>query len=328
MELDLTVTQLTRVKDITIPDIFNRRIKTGIKRIDSLFDEGLLPGSAATLTAKAGCGKTTFMLQVLEGLSKNGYKVGYFSGEESIYQLAYTATRVNAKEVPIANLTDIDDISEQMKNLDVVIIDSFQALTTKTKMNSRQLEKYAVQHLTQVAKATECSVIFIMHLTKSGDLKGGTIVPHTVDANLKIDRVTDVDDDGARVIYFEKNRFGPLNELECIIGRHGYDFDAKVIREEDEPVKAKSKAQRKREEQDLLLTHMKSNGSITIQDAARLAENNVSRAYTLLRELVTLGQASKHGRGESGFWTSTETSGIDVEDTGATVLRFAAESNK
>ena len=231
-------------------------------------------------------------------------------------------------EVPIANLTDIDEISEQMKNLDVVIIDSFQALTTKTKMNSRQLEKYAVQHLTQVAKETECSVVFIMHLTKSGDLKGGTIVPHTVDANLKIDRVTDVDDEGARVIYFEKNRFGPLNELECIIGRNGYDFDAKVIREEDEPVKAKSKAQRKRDAQELLLRHAESNGSINIQDAAKLLENNVSRAYTLLRELVTLGQVSKHGRGDAGFWIAATGARSMSSDNGDTVLRFAAESNK
>jgi replicative DNA helicase len=328
MELDLTVTKLTRVKDITIPDIFNRRIKTGIKTIDALFDEGILPGSAATLTAKAGCGKTTFMLQLLEGLSKNGYKVGYFSGEESIYQLAYTATRVNAKEVPIANLTDIDDISEQMKELDVVIIDSFQALTTKTKMNSRQLEKYAVQHLTQVAKATECSVMFIMHLTKSGDLKGGTIVPHTVDANLKIDRVADVDDDGARVIYFEKNRFGPLNELECIIGRNGYDFDAKVIREEDEPVKAKSKAQRKLDDHNRLIGHMRENGSITIPTAAKLVDNNVSRAYSLLRELVTLDQAEKHGRGQGGYWTAAEADWHANERNETTVLRFAAESTK
>ena len=86
MSLDFNATGLQRVRDIKIPDIFNRRLTTGISKIDALFNEGILPGSAMTLTAQAGCGKTTFMLQMLQGLDKNGYKVGYFSGEESIYQ--------------------------------------------------------------------------------------------------------------------------------------------------------------------------------------------------------------------------------------------------
>ena len=66
MDLDLTTTKLTRVCDITIPDIFNRRLKTGITKIDALFDEGILPGSALTLTAKAGCGKCHGPNEVIE----------------------------------------------------------------------------------------------------------------------------------------------------------------------------------------------------------------------------------------------------------------------
>ena len=203
MELGIDNTKLTKVSDIKIPDIFNRRLKSGINKIDVLFDEGILPGSAMTLTAKAGCGKTTFMLQVLNGLTKNGYKVGYFSGEESIYQLAFTANRINATQVSIANETDIDTICAYMEQLDLIVVDSFQALTSKKKLNSRALEKYAVQTLTKHAKKTECTIVFIMHLTKSGDLKGSTIVPHTVDANLKIDRVADVDE----IIYSTKVGF-------------------------------------------------------------------------------------------------------------------------
>lgn len=303
MDLELSTTKLTRVCDITIPDIFNRRIKTGIAKIDTLFDEGLLPGSALTLTARAGCGKTTFMLQLLNGMNANGYKTGYFSGEESIYQLAYTANRVKATDVSIANMTDIEDICAYMEELDFIVIDSFQALTTKTKMNSRQLEKHAVQSLTKRAKETECTVVFIMHLTKSGDLKGGTIVPHTVDANLKIDRVDDVDNDGARVIFFEKNRFGPLNELETVIGAHGYDFDAEIIRTEESTTKAPSKADRKRDDINKLIAAMENGNSINIGQAAKLLEDNVNRAYNLLRELVTVGKADKTGRGADGVWS-------------------------
>ena len=315
MDLNLDTTKLTRVCDIKVPDIFNRRLKTGISKIDTLFDEGILPGGALTLTAKAGCGKTTFMLQLLNGMTKNGYKVGYFSGEESIYQLAFTANRINATQVSIANETDIDTICAYMEQLDLIVVDSFQALTSKKKLNSRALEKYAVQTLTKHAKKTECTIVFIMHLTKSGDLKGSTIVPHTVDANLKIDRVADVDDEGARVIYFEKNRFGPLNELECIIGRNGYDFDAQVVREE-EPTKAPSKKDRKKQEYDLLLEKLSNTPGATISELSSVLEFNYNKTYSRLRELIAMDKVSKTGRGADASYN------INEHDN---VLPFAAE---
>ena len=313
MELGINNTKLTKVSSIKIPDIFTRRLKSGINKLDVLFDEGILPGSAMTLTAKAGCGKTTFMLQVLDGLTKNGYTTGYFSGEESIYQLAYTANRVGATDVSIANETDIDAIAAYMKELDLIVIDSFQALTTKTKMNSRALEKYAVQTLTRVAKETECTVVFIMHLTKSGDLKGGTIVPHTVDANVKIDRVTDVDDEGARVIYFEKNRFGPLNELECIIGRTGYDFDAQVVREEE--TKAPSKKDRKKEDYNKIIDEIASHKGqpASILGISAALEGNYNKAYSRTRDLIAMGKVEKTGRGNRASYYLIEDNTVEFK---------------
>ena len=298
MQLDYNTTGLQKVSEITIPDIFNRRLKTGINKVDELFEEGLLPGSALTLTAQAGCGKTTFMLQMLEGLAKNGYNVGYLSGEESVYQLAYTAKRVGVTQVAIGNETNIDTIKQYMNDLDVVVIDSFQALTASTKMNAKQLEKHAVQTLTKHAKDTECAIVFIMHLTKSGDLKGGTIVPHTVDANLKITRVSDSDNDDDRCIFFEKNRFGPLNELECVIGRGGYDFDAHVVREDDTNKKAASKSSRKQDDISKILEL----SEITLKNVTEKLEDNFLRAQMLLRELTTTGRLEKFGRGAEARW--------------------------
>lgn len=305
MDLQLTTTKLTKVKDIKVPDIFNRRLKTGIDKIDELFDQGILPGSASTLTARAGCGKTTFMLQLLEGLSVNGYSVGYLSGEESVYQLAYTAKRVGATNVPVANCTDIDQIKLMMRDLDVLVVDSFQALTSKQKMNSRQLEKHAVQTLTRHAKVTECAVVFIMHLTKSGDLKGGTIVPHTVDVNIKIDRIADADDDAARVVYFDKNRFGPLNELECMIERSGFNFQSEVVRTDDTSNnKVASKRSRKTADYDQIVSSMAS-GAMDIKQIATLMDGDPSRAYTRLRDLCTCGRVQKTGRGDTARWSLT-----------------------
>lgn len=308
MDIGIETTKLTKVSNITIPDIFNRRMRTGINKIDVLFDNGILPGSALTLTAQAGCGKTTFMLQLLDGLAKNGYAAGYFSGEESIYQLAFTANRIQTTEVQIANETDIDVIKTHMRDLDLVVVDSFQALTSKKKMNTRQLEKHAVQELTKAAKETECTVVFIMHLTKSGDLKGSTIVPHTVDANLKIERIAGADDEGARVIFFEKNRFGPLNELETIIGRKGYDFNAEVVKDDDKKgsvAKAAPKKKRKEEEKEKLMDFIVKNSGGGMGDLAPLLNNDVTRTQYVLRELVNTRRLEKYGRGAYANWYLT-----------------------
>ena len=299
MQLDYTTTQFNTVKDIKIPSIFYTRYKTGISVIDELFGDGILPGSSITMCASAGCGKTTLLLQVLEGLSRNGYEVAYASGEENTYQLAFTCNRINVKNVKIANMTDVDELADQMKNFDVMVIDSFQALTTKTKMNTREIERYAVSKLTRVAKDTECTVFFIMHLTKDGKLKGSTIVPHTVDVNMNIEIDGDISDD-CRKIFFSKNRFGPLNELNMFIGANGYDFQTPVVVEPSEQ-KAKSKKTRKAEEIEKVLS-IKEPPVITAQRVMKELDIDYMRAYNLLRELTLNGKLVKFGKGQDATY--------------------------
>lgn len=302
LDIGLQTTKLKRVNDIKIPDIFNRRLKTGISSVDSMFDAGILPGGTMTITAQAGCGKTTLMLQILEGLAKNGYKVGYCSGEESVYQLAFTCKRIGVQRVEIANITDIQEISRLTADYDFLIVDSFQALTTQTKMNMRQKEIFAVQTLVRKAKENECTLGFIMHLTKDGKLKGSTVVPHTVDACLNIEHIDDVNDDGARRIFFSKNRFGPCNELEVILGPRGYDFTSKIVRDDDSTNKAPSKRDRKKLQVEALTNIFEDGKWHQIGDLAKVTDDDVSRATFLLREMTTLGKIEKYGRGANAYW--------------------------
>jgi len=54
MNLNLEKSNFVKVSDITVPDIFNRRMKTNVETLDEIFGQGILPGSSFTLTAKAG----------------------------------------------------------------------------------------------------------------------------------------------------------------------------------------------------------------------------------------------------------------------------------
>jgi len=301
MNLGFKQTELRPVNEIVVPDIFYRRMTTGINVIDNdLLQEGFLPGSSMTITAQAGCGKTTFMVQLLDGLAKNGYKVGYCSGEENVYQLTFTCKRIGATSLSIANLSDIDELAALTKNLDFLVVDSFQATTTKKKMNSMAKERYAVQQLVKAGQKNECCVCFVMHLTKAGKLKGSTVVPHTVDANLNIAPNPDVDDE-ARTIWFSKNRFGPTNSVDLFMTARGFDMSAKII--VDNEKKHVGKANKK---EHIKTEIIKTGKSVTVKELVE--KYNVSDVYvnTALRELTTEGKLNKIGRGPTAKWVAKE----------------------
>jgi len=296
MKLGIAPTKFTAVKDIEIPDIFFNRLKSGVQDFDKLFGEGLLPGAAITLTAQAGCGKTTFALQLLEHLSQAGYETAYASGEENQYQLAFTCKRLNVRSVKIANITDIDTIADAMDDNDIIVVDSFQALTTKTKMNSRALEQYAVSTLCNKAKDTECVLIFIMHLTKSGQLKGSTLVPHSVDVNMMISHDLERDDDTTRIISVSKNRFGQAIDVQAILGAKGFHIGTKVTSGR----KAKSKKDRRASlKRDILQLDPP---AITEQRIMSTFNLTKGQTYVVLKQLVDEKKLRKYGRGSGAVW--------------------------
>ncbi len=299
MKLGIAQTKFTKVKDIVIPDIFYNRMKSGVADFDKLFGDGLLPGSSITLTAQAGCGKTTFALQLLEHLDQAGYDVAYASGEENQYQLAFTCQRLNVRGVSIANITDVDTIAKAMENNDVVVVDSFQALTVETKMNSRALEQYAVSTLCNKAKDSECVLIFVMHLTKSGQLKGTTLVPHSVDVNMMISHDLDKDDDTTRIISVSKNRFGQTIDVEAILGHKGFHIGEKVTTGK----KAKSKKDRKADLKKQILALDPPN--ITEHLIMNTFQLTKGQTYLVLTALVKDKLLKKYGRGARAVWKKT-----------------------
>lgn len=301
MNIKLANTPFVQIKDVTIPDIYFRRMKCGIEKIDAMFGDGILPGASITVTARAGLGKTTLVLQMLEGLNKNGYRVGYCSSEESIAQLAMACKRLKVHNVSVCNESDVDTISKHMDNLDVIVVDSFQGLSKGNK-KGRDLEKYCIEKLVVRAKETECAVILICHNTKSGLIKGSSLIIHAVDVNISIAGVKDAEAN-ARVIRFDKNRFGPAIDLECFIEYSGYDFDSEVEHYDDDS--KPTKAVRKNDQRKKLLDIIKDK-TVNIADVCKALAVDATRASFLLRELTTEGIVLKDGRGAEAEYKLVE----------------------
>ena len=293
MILDYEKSELTRVSDIKIPDVFFRRMRTKSAVLDRLFGgEGILPGMAFTIAAGAGTGKTTLMLQACEALSKQGYNAGYISGEESSVMLAYTCKRLKLTELRVCHETNIDHICEMMKDLDFVVIDSFASLVDSDGHRPKHAD--AISKIVSAAKETECAVGVILHFTKAGNYKGSTDIPHAVDCNIMLE--VDKDADNLRHIFTTKNRYGCVFDGNLTFGHNGYDLD-KMAESEYKTEKATGK----KNKMDLILT-LKEPPHITV--ARVVKELGVADAYArqMLYKLSASGKLVKFGSGESAVW--------------------------
>ena len=290
----------TRACDIKIPEIYSRRFLSGKEDLDDIFGgAGFMPNLTFTLAAAPGTGKTSMLLQILELLEQSNKKTAYISGEENVEQLAFTSNRLGVSSVPLANLTDIDDICDAIiqNSFDFVVLDSLPAISSRKKMNKKQLEEYITTKIIQTAKEHEVVIGTILHFTKAGTYKGSTLLPHSVDCNIIMTR--NKDDHNLRDIDVTKNRFGSAGQAIFEMTPRGFTFEAV---ESAEPA---DKASKKTSKAEIILESLTS--PMTMQQIVQ--QTGVSGAYltTLMRDLVMQGKAKKEGRGaEATFVRSQE----------------------
>jgi DNA repair protein RadA/Sms len=298
MDLGLSKNTFTKVTDIDIPDIYYKRMKTGVGRVDSAFGNGFLPGSIFTVTGSPGAGKTTYLLQVLELLARQGYNVAYASGEECVEMMACNCKRIGVKNVLISNETDIDELIKVTKEYDFLVIDSFASTTSDIK-SSRQHEKYVVQELCKAAKKNQCTIGLILHISKSGTYKGGTIIPHSVDVVVHLHReMFDGQPDNYISCSVTKNRFGPTSENTLFLTNNGYDWTYEPKPTDSSTQVALPKSQRKDNDMSELLKDKQ----MTLQKAVVRLNCTSDRATYILRQLTITGKFSKTGRGQQAVY--------------------------
>ena len=291
MKINLQSTSFTAAKDIQIPNTYFNRVKSCIPEVDDMFGGGMLPGSVTTISSKAGVGKSTMVLQILNGMVRNGHTVGFVSAEESIHQVAFACQRLGITDVGICNESNLEKIIGFMDNVDVIVIDSFHAVDKGT-----MEEKQAIEALINKAKETECVVIIICHLTKGGVIKGNNLLTYAVDVNIFVEMGETPD---LRRIYFAKNRFGPGIDYTCAFTSRGYDFTP-VTATADQDSKKSKKTERKEKDREKILAM---NGRFSVSDVCEELSVDATRASFILRELTLEGRVKKNNlRGNKCRW--------------------------
>jgi DNA repair protein RadA/Sms len=238
MKIDLEKTSFINVEDVEIPQSFYNRFKTDISLVDTLFGGGgFLPGTSFALAGGPGSGKSTFLLQIGGALTANGKNVAYISGEESVVQISFNCKRMGITGVKVSNMTDCDEICAQIEQnkFDFVVIDSFPTITSKKAKSFKKREEYVVNRLCSTAKKTDTVIGFIQHVTKQGNYKGSTLLPHSVDMTVKMSKNED-DPQNLHVRDFlvTKNRFGSNAFISLNLTQHGFDLDREANKPKDE----------------------------------------------------------------------------------------------
>jgi len=300
MKVIKAATKFQRVGEIVVPDVFNRRFKTGVNDLDiALGGDGFVPGSTFTLAGEPGAGKTTLLLQVLELLEKSGKHTAYISGEESIYQLAFVAHRLQLQKVSIANMTCIEDIFDSVKenNFGMIVLDSLPSLRSRDEdLRGKALEEYLANYITATAKEYEVVVGIVLHITKQGKYKGSTLLPHSVDANIMLRKSEE--DYAVREIEVTKNRFGSAGFTVFPISNTGFVFESLEASDEEGPKVSKAK-----KTSDDVLEYVSNHGSINASEAAKVI-GDVSKVQKIMKDLVNAGLLNREGRAANTVWSA------------------------
>ncbi len=192
-------------------------VPTGIGECDRVLGGGLVPGSVTLLSGEPGIGKSTLSLQMARSVAASGASVVVVTGEEAPSQVAARASRLGT--VP-PTLCVIDDTSIEVIEAtlhqarpQLVVIDSIQTLVVPDidgTPGSVVQVRAAAHRLTDLAKSTNISVVFIGHVTKDGTLAGPRLLEHVVDTVISFsgDRHHDL-----RFLRTSKHRFGPTNDV-------------------------------------------------------------------------------------------------------------------
>ena len=203
------------LKDIDARE--EQRTSTGMEELNRVLGGGIVGGSLVLASGDPGIGKSTLLLQRARNLAKNGERVLYVSGEESLSQIKLRALRIGdcPDSLQFMAETDMETIREQALTIRpvVMIVDSIQTMMlseVESAPGSITQIRENTAFLMRLAKTENIAVFLVGHVTKEGAVAGPKMLEHMVDTVLYFegDSTTTY-----RILRAVKNRFGSTNEI-------------------------------------------------------------------------------------------------------------------
>lgn len=200
-----------------IPEVKEKRLKTGMGEFDRVLGGGIVLGSVFLLGGAPGMGKSTLLLQVGGLLAEQGKKIVYVSGEESLSQIKMRGDRlsIESKHLTLLSETNVECIRTLLleRKYDLFIVDSVQTIFSpdlESLPGNVSQVRFCGHTLTVAAKESETPLLMVGHMTKEGSIAGPRVLEHLVDGLMLLDG----DEQHLyRLLRSVKNRFGSTNEV-------------------------------------------------------------------------------------------------------------------
>lgn len=192
------------------------RIPTGVGELDRVLGGGLVPGSVVLLSGDPGIGKSTLVLQMVDGVTRSEGSALLVTGEESLDQVSLRALRIEvaADRLRAAASSSLPAViaAASHERPSVLVVDSIQTLHDPAHDSAAgsvvQVRECAAA-LVRFAKASGVAVVLIGHVTKEGTVAGPRTLEHLVDAVISLEG----ERSGTfRLLRALKNRFGSCDE--------------------------------------------------------------------------------------------------------------------
>jgi DNA repair protein RadA/Sms len=216
--LERGANSVTRLQDVSSEAA--PRINTRNPELDRVLGGGIVPGSLILLGGEPGAGKSTLLLDLARNLSRQGLRVLYASGEESVQQIKIRADRLAgqagmAEDIYLLAEANLERILSAVEEVhpSAVVVDSVQTAFSEALSSApgsvSQVRHVAMQFL-GLAKTRNLPVFLIGHVTKDGSIAGPKALEHIVDVVLYFEGERR---QNHRIIRAAKNRFGAANEI-------------------------------------------------------------------------------------------------------------------
>jgi DNA repair protein RadA/Sms len=201
---------LTEISDTPV-----ERDATGLGPFDDVLGGGLAVGSIVVLSGEPGCGKTSVILQAIDGV---GLRCLYATSEQKTVEVAQHARRmgVGCKRVYIMASDELEVVigcARKVKT-QILVIDSINKLMcadVRSLAGSPTQVRECATRLRKFAKEEGITLIMVGHVTNDGQLAGPRTLSHDVDVVLELE----VGNGNERILRAPKNRKGPTD----VVGR-------------------------------------------------------------------------------------------------------------
>jgi predicted ATP-dependent serine protease len=189
---------------------------------------GFLPGTNIMAAGAPGVGKTTLLLELLEGAQQNGHKVLFISAEMNKMDMArYTKRFPNWNNLPILFLNEFTDQCPKTvvegvidQGWDLVLTDSYTEVNDTVKeacnLTRSKTEKWFLDLMISNNEGhnkskTFTTFITILQLSKGGTFVGSNKLKHMTSAMMDINWEGG-ENSGQRYMEFTKNRCGMVGQ--------------------------------------------------------------------------------------------------------------------